>query len=115
MSCHALRFLIDEVYAYYCSTYVDCSYHVGSGCYHIGTYQQALRNARLVFDIAHSKGIYMHILDIGGGFPGVDKNISGFGGGDFTIDWGAGHPKNGATFPEIAATLNDALDTFFPA
>lgn len=51
---------------------VGVSFHVGSGCTEPGAFQKALSDARTVFDIAKEKGFAMDILDIGGGFPGVD-------------------------------------------
>mmetsp|Transcript_44385 Transcript_44385/g.78010 ORF Transcript_44385/g.78010 Transcript_44385/m.78010 type:complete len:489 (+) Transcript_44385:263-1729(+) len=51
---------------------VGVSFHVGSGCTEPGAFQKASSDARKVFDIAKEKGFAMDILDIGGGFPGVD-------------------------------------------
>lgn len=49
---------------------VGVSYHVGSGCYDVQTYKDALERARVAFDIAAGIGTPLCVLDIGGGFPG---------------------------------------------
>lgn len=48
------------------------SFHVGSGCMNPETYKTSIRDARKVFDMAKEHGFEMTLLDIGGGFPGVD-------------------------------------------
>ena len=50
------------------------SFHVGYLCQEAEAYADAIRKAREVFDIGRELGINMHILDIGGGFPG--KNLT---------------------------------------
>ena len=56
---------------------VGVSFHVGSGCRDAALYTLALQDARQVFDIAQTEfGMDdMHILDIGGGFPGETHAI----------------------------------------
>ena len=116
-------------------------------------YVAALRNARRVFDVAADMGIPMHILDIGGGFPGDDvftedmvrgarkasnhtsastpshevaftdtdfeiplsfAQISALMGDSAASAMDAGSLHHSGRFPQIAAAINTALDTFFP-
>ena len=59
---------------------VGVSFHVGSGCYDAATYGDALRRARLAFDVAASMGRPMEVLDVGGGFPGsLHGSLTGAG------------------------------------
>jgi len=51
---------------------VGVSFHVGSGCYAIEAWVDAIRLSRKVFDEADKVGIKMNLLDIGGGWPGAD-------------------------------------------
>lgn len=48
------------------------SFHVGSGCPDLQVYAQSIADARLVFEMGAELGHRMHILDLGGGFPGVE-------------------------------------------
>ena len=48
------------------------SFHVGSGCYSPDAFPDAVARADRVFDMAKKIGIEMDVLDVGGGFPGVD-------------------------------------------
>uniref|UniRef100_M4B3H0 ornithine decarboxylase n=1 Tax=Hyaloperonospora arabidopsidis (strain Emoy2) TaxID=559515 RepID=M4B3H0_HYAAE len=52
---------------------VGVSFHVGSGCFNVEAYANAVARARKVFDIGHSLGFHFELLDIGGGFPGTDN------------------------------------------
>jgi len=76
---------------------VGVSFHVGSGCMDPLAYDDAIRRAHKVFAQGHSLGFNMTLLDVGGGFPGTEKeemtsiNLEGF-----------------------APILNKALDTYFP-
>jgi ornithine decarboxylase len=55
---------------------VGISFHVGSGCKDAKKYELALRDARDLFDMAKNEfGFNMHILDIGGGFPGETHSL----------------------------------------
>jgi len=67
------------------------SFHVGSGCSDATVFRTAIQSARVVFDDAKAMGFDMHILDIGGGFPGDDN----------------------AKFEEMAATIEDAITESF--
>ncbi len=44
------------------------SYHIGSNCQDIETYEKAIIDAKKAFDIGINYGFKMNILDIGGGF-----------------------------------------------
>lgn len=48
------------------------SFHVGSGCPDLHAYTQSIADARLVFEMGAELGHRMHILDLGGGFPGLE-------------------------------------------
>ena len=71
------------------------SFHVGSGCRDPSAFSGAVHNAKLVYEFANSRGIRMDVLDVGGGFPGVDT------------------PE--LSFECIARVLRNSLDQYFPA
>ncbi|XP_072830067.1 antizyme inhibitor 2 isoform X2 [Vicugna pacos] len=73
---------------------VGVSFHIGSGCPDPQAFAKSISDARLVFEMGAELGHRMHILDLGGGFPGVE----------------------GAKmrFDEIASVINSALDLYFP-
>ena len=48
------------------------SFHVGSCCPDPEAYAQFVADARIVFEMGAELGHRMHILDLGGGFPGVE-------------------------------------------
>ncbi|XP_037683740.1 antizyme inhibitor 2 isoform X1 [Choloepus didactylus] len=73
---------------------VGVSFHIGSGCPDPQAYARSIADARLVFEMGTELGHRMHILDLGGGFPGVE---------------GAK-----VRFEEIASVINSALDLYFP-
>jgi len=73
---------------------VGVSFHVGSGSSDDTVYPNTLAVVRDVFDLAASYGIKMSLVDIGGGFPGVDE-------------WNP-------SFPQLAAGIRPALDSLFP-
>jgi len=52
---------------------IGVSFHVGSGCFSSIAWVEALKLARQVFDEAKSYGYHMTLVDIGGGFPGVEN------------------------------------------
>lgn len=55
---------------------VGVSFHVGSGCRDASRYEAALRDTKEIFDLAESKfGMKMHLVDIGGGFPGETHSL----------------------------------------
>ncbi|KAL4128222.1 hypothetical protein PRIC2_007215 [Phytophthora ramorum] len=49
------------------------SFHVGSGCFNVEAYSNAVARARKVFDMGHAIGYNFSLLDIGGGFPGTEN------------------------------------------
>ena len=51
---------------------IGVSFHVGSGCFSSVAWIEALKLARQVFDTAAHYGFDMNLVDIGGGFPGVE-------------------------------------------
>ena len=72
---------------------VGVSFHVGSGCQDANVYNSALIDTKKVFEIGNDLNINMDIIDIGGGFPGVnDSNIS---------------------FENIASILNNSIEELF--
>lgn len=74
------------------------SFHVGSGCGDPAAYTTAIEHARMVFKEGEMLGFKnMHIVDIGGGFPG---DTSGYGG------------PNMPTFQQLAASIRDAIEHF---
>jgi ornithine decarboxylase len=77
------------------ATLVGVSFHVGSGCYSSQAWHDAIRLARRVFDAAEQAGYKMNLLDIGGGYPGVDDD--------------------GMTFEETIDGVAQILDDLFPA
>ncbi|KAK5647354.1 hypothetical protein RI129_002246 [Pyrocoelia pectoralis] len=71
---------------------VGVSFHVGFGCKDIDAFYNAIKLAETVFRLAKLYGYDLSILNIGGGFPGA----------------------NDIYFKELAITINEALDDFFP-
>jgi diaminopimelate decarboxylase len=71
---------------------VGFSFHVGSGCSSAENFYNAIRDCRSATDIAESIGIRVNTIDIGGGFPGVDRAIR---------------------FEDIAARVRDGINEFF--
>lgn len=76
---------------------IGCSFHVGTGCYNKYAFTHVLQFARKLFDIANSSlyNFHFHILDIGGGFPGIDED-------------------NVPTFIDMAQQINSTLNELFP-
>ncbi|XP_065842901.1 ornithine decarboxylase-like isoform X2 [Oscarella lobularis] len=73
---------------------IGISFHVGSGCYDVKPFSDAVASSKEVFLIAEKLGFDFSVLDIGGGYPGADEAP--------------------ITFEEIADELNNALDVHFP-
>jgi diaminopimelate decarboxylase len=71
---------------------IGFSFHVGSGCSSADTFYDAIYECRKACDIAERLGIGISVIDIGGGFPGVDKEIK---------------------FEDIARRINDGITEFF--
>jgi diaminopimelate decarboxylase len=72
---------------------VGFSFHVGSGCRSAEKFYQALATCKRAQDIAAELGIETKLIDIGGGFPGVD-------GGN-------------VAFADIANEINRGISDFF--
>ncbi|AIB03159.1 ornithine decarboxylase [Bovine gammaherpesvirus 6] len=73
---------------------IGVSFHVGSGCKDAQAYRKAIAEARRAFDFGTLMGFDMYLLDIGGGFPGINE-----------IE---------PTFEDIAEVINAALERHFP-
>ena len=69
------------------------SFHVGSNCSSEDTYYEALRTVREAVDIAKKLDITIQMIDIGGGFRGVDGT--------------------GVKFVDIAKKINEGITEFF--
>jgi ornithine decarboxylase len=81
---------------------VGVHFHVGSGCSDPKSYKKALMDARRAFDIGSELGHDMHIVDIGGGFPGLN-----------VLD-GSCQTSNGVHFEEMARIINSMVNQLFP-
>ena len=74
---------------------VGVSFHVGSGQMEPRAFSESIENARKLFDYARENfGIRMHLLDLGGGYPGSSDSQD--------------------LFIAIAKEINRALDEHFP-
>uniref|UniRef100_A0A8C3KB93 Antizyme inhibitor 2 n=1 Tax=Calidris pygmaea TaxID=425635 RepID=A0A8C3KB93_9CHAR len=73
---------------------VGISFHLGSHGLEPQTFTQSVAAAQLAFEMGMELGYRMHLLDIGGGFPGTEDTR--------------------ARFEEMAAVMNSALDLYFP-
>ena len=71
---------------------IGFSFHVGSGCSESDTFYTAIHECRKAYDIASKIGININLIDIGGGFPGIDRDIK---------------------FEDTAKRINDAMTDFF--
>jgi ornithine decarboxylase len=54
---------------------VGFSFHVGSGCSDARSFYKAIEDCAVTYKASQEYGFNISIIDIGGGFPGVDKNI----------------------------------------
>ncbi|XP_029691830.1 ornithine decarboxylase-like isoform X2 [Takifugu rubripes] len=72
---------------------VGVSFHIGSKCTQSLAFRQAIADARSVFDTAKLLGFQFSLLDIGGGFSGIDVPV---------------------TLQEFSEVINGALDEYFP-
>lgn len=72
---------------------VGVSFHIGSSCEDYDSYCGAIKVSRQIFAIAETIGFKLHILDLGGGFPGDSFR---------RID-------------EFAEKINNSLDEHFPS
>ena len=71
---------------------VGFSFHVGSGCSDPTSYYNAIKDCKESYKLSQDYGFNISIIDIGGGFPGVDKNIK---------------------FADICENINRAIVDFF--
>ena len=71
---------------------VGFSFHVGSGCSSADNFYEAIRECKKATDVAKKMAIDITVIDIGGGFPGVDKIIK---------------------FEDIAKCVNAGMHDFF--
>lgn len=73
------------------------SFHVGSGCGDPAAYTTAIDHAKFVFEEGTKLGFTnMHIVDIGGGFPGDSLNLLG----------------NLPSFQQLASAIRDSIEHF---
>jgi len=86
--------LLDTAYRL-CLNVVGVSFHVGSGSGSADPFADAIARADAVFRLAAARGKPMHLLDVGGGFPGSDA-------------------AGAVSFKEMAAALSAAIDRHFP-
>ncbi|NXN97311.1 AZIN2 inhibitor, partial [Rhinopomastus cyanomelas] len=73
---------------------VGVSFHLGSSGLEPQAFAQSVAAAQLALEMGSELGYKMHLLDIGGGFPGTEDTR--------------------ARFEEMAAVINSALDLYFP-
>ncbi|NWU90351.1 AZIN2 inhibitor, partial [Upupa epops] len=73
---------------------VGISFHLGSSGLEPQAFAQCVAAAQLALEMGTELGYKMHLLDIGGGFPGTEGTK--------------------ARFEEMAAVINSALDLYFP-
>jgi len=73
---------------------IGVSFHVGSKCESLETYEIAVKDSKKLFISGKEHGMKMSVLDIGGGFPGFDEEMP-------------------ILFEDIAKTLNDVIDKTF--
>lgn len=78
---------------------IGVSFHVGSNCHDVMTYDKSIKDVADIFSVAKEIGYALNTIDIGGGFPGVTTDDN-----DNT---------ESITFEEIAKVVNNALETYF--
>ncbi len=71
---------------------VGFSFHVGSGCSSANSFYDAISECKKACELANELKINIDLIDIGGGFPGVDKSIK---------------------FSDIAQKINEGINDFF--
>jgi ornithine decarboxylase len=71
---------------------VGFSFHVGSGCSSANSFYDAISECKKACELANDLKINIDLIDIGGGFPGVDKSIK---------------------FSDIAQKINEGINDFF--
>ena len=101
-------------------TVVGLAFHVGSGCRDLNRYVAALEFAHHVFNVANEELQFtpkLHVLDIGGGFPGISRidpfpklqvespQIAKRSANEFSDSY--------PSLQEVAATINPMLDKWW--
>ena len=81
---------------------IGVHFHVGSGCSDPTSYRKALTDARRAFDIGREFGHDMYLVDLGGGYPGLN------------LEDGSCKTSNGVHFEEMALVINSMIDQLFP-
>lgn len=74
---------------------VGCAFHVGSSCQSAQAYHDIILECGELFAFAKSVGAPMHVLDIGGGFPGM------------------GTMSTGDSFEQMASVINATIASTF--
>lgn len=87
---------------------IGVSFHVGSGCLEPMAFHDAIQLTKLVFEQGKKVGHSMEMIDIGGGFPGVEnesiqKEIQSE---EYTV--------LNITFKNIAENIHMSLEKYFP-
>jgi len=57
---------------------VGISFHVGSGCFSVESFLNAIKKAKKIFDLGKKFDFHLKLLDIGGGFPGSTSSKPSF-------------------------------------
>lgn len=73
---------------------VGISFHVGSGCKSVDSYYTAIQTCRAAYELALKNDMKIRVIDIGGGFPGIDN-------------------ENSINIEQIATKLKEAQEQFF--
>jgi ornithine decarboxylase len=73
---------------------IGISFHVGSGCMSVQSFETAIRSAHGLFQFAETVGYQFNFLDLGGGWPGTDYDVP-------------------ITFTDISAAIRPLLDELF--
>jgi ornithine decarboxylase len=80
---------------------VGFSFHVGSGCSDPTSYYKAIEDCSIAYNASREFGFDIRIIDIGGGFPGIDKTIS------------STSSTSSTSFADICDNINRAITDFF--
>lgn len=84
------------------------SFHVGTSCYAAEAFSDAIALGKKAFDMATALGWDFSVLDIGGGFPGLQLQDDDYNLDDFI------HKGSAPSFEAIASVIRVALDEHFP-
>lgn len=75
--------------------FIGVSFHVGSGSLDPNSFYESIKNSAFIFSLAEQYGYAPYLLDIGGGFPGINEDIKS------------------VPFEKFAYKINDGLNDFF--